>query len=131
MSEPKFFRCDPGARLFPIEWRDIWFRQHTTRNHNGTPIYTCPDCNRGFSHSEIKHLQGDHIWPYSFFGATTWANYQLLCSQCNARKSNYLDTEIRRILGTEEFLKIIVSYLLSKTDPAVRGKLLVRLTESK
>lgn len=131
MSEPQFFKCDPAARLFPVEWRDIWFRQHTTRNQNGTPVYVCPDCSREFSHLEIKQLQGDHVWPYSFFGATTWANYQLLCAQCNSRKSNFLDTDIRQLLGTEEFRQIIVSHLTINTSPALRGKLLLRLIKSK
>ncbi len=60
---------------------------------------------------DINYLQGDHVWPYSLFGDTTWANYQLVCGACNAAKSNVLETEIRLALGSGEFRRIVSQFL--------------------
>ena len=111
MSAPLYITCDPLARDFPSGWKDVWFRRHATRNQDKLPEYECPGCRRHFSHFEIDDLQGDHIWPYSLFGQSTWENYWLLCRWCNARKSNYVAREFRQALGTGEFRKRIVEFL--------------------
>ena len=45
----------------------------------------CPVCGE---HFEINEMQGDHITPWSKGGKTTADNCQMLCSECNRRKSN-------------------------------------------
>lgn len=44
----------------------------------------CVECSSGFD------LQYDHILPVSRGGATTLENLQLLCAECNRRKSDFL-----------------------------------------
>jgi 5-methylcytosine-specific restriction endonuclease McrA len=44
----------------------------------------CVECNSNFD------LQYDHILPIALGGATTIANLQLLCADCNRRKSDSL-----------------------------------------
>lgn len=45
----------------------------------------CPNC-RG--HFEMSKMQADHITPWSKGGKTIPENCQMLCSDCNRRKSN-------------------------------------------
>ena len=45
----------------------------------------CPDAKKKF---ELGEMQGDHIKPWSKGGKTEPGNLQMLCSKCNARKSN-------------------------------------------
>ncbi|MDD6560929.1 MAG: HNH endonuclease [Lactimicrobium massiliense] len=45
----------------------------------------CPVCGR---HFEITEMQADHITPWSKGGKTTPENCQMLCAECNRRKSN-------------------------------------------
>ena len=45
----------------------------------------CPKCGR---HFEIGDMQADHITPWSKGGHTTSDNCQMLCADCNRRKSN-------------------------------------------
>ena len=45
----------------------------------------CPICGR---HFEITEMQADHITPWSKGGKTTEDNCQMLCAECNRRKSN-------------------------------------------
>jgi hypothetical protein len=73
--------------------------------------YRCPICSKEYDHSSIDHLQGDHIWPYSLFGETSWENYQLICGKCNATKKNRLDNEIREVLGAGEFRSMVATFL--------------------
>lgn len=121
---PLFFPCDPLARQFPTAWRDIRFRRSAKRTTEGINVYSCPICKAGFNHSDIDYLQGDHIWPYSLFGETSWANYQLICGSCNSRKRNFIDDDVRRILGEGSFRKAVCDYLriatgagrISRTD---------------
>ena len=45
----------------------------------------CPACGR---HFEIEEMDADHITPWSKGGRTIAANCQMLCKECNRRKSN-------------------------------------------
>jgi len=45
----------------------------------------CPSCNKYF---EYEQMQGDHITPWSEGGKTQLSNGQMLCKDCNRRKSN-------------------------------------------
>lgn len=46
----------------------------------------CAICQKPF---EISKMQGDHIKPWSEGGKTTLDNCQMLCRDCNLRKSNH------------------------------------------
>ena len=45
----------------------------------------CPICGKTFS---IEEMHADHITPWSRGGHTTQENCQMLCADCNRRKSN-------------------------------------------
>lgn len=45
----------------------------------------CPKCEK---HFEFNEMQGDHIIPWSKGGKTISDNCQMLCNQCNAKKSD-------------------------------------------
>ena len=45
----------------------------------------CPICGKKF---EIKEMEGDHIIPWSKGGKTNTNNCQMLCIDCNRKKSN-------------------------------------------
>lgn len=45
----------------------------------------CPHCHENF---EIKGMEGDHITPWSAGGKTNAENCQMLCKECNRRKSD-------------------------------------------
>lgn len=45
----------------------------------------CPKCGE---HFEFDEMQGDHITPWSKCGKTISENCQMLCADCNRRKSN-------------------------------------------
>ena len=45
----------------------------------------CPKCGRKF---EIEQMQADHITPWSKGGRTVAENCQMLCADCNRRKSD-------------------------------------------
>src|SRR5262245_57806328 len=108
---PQFIPCDPLSRFFPAGWKDYYFRAHGKPDSQRGYVYQCPACQRAFDHSEIDFLEGDHIWPYSMFGETSWENYQLICGSCNASKRNFLDREIRAALGTGDFRRLIIDQL--------------------
>jgi hypothetical protein len=108
---PLFFPSEPLARQFSKEWRDIRFRRGAKRCADGVLRYECPICERRFDHTEIDFLQGDHIWPYSLFGESSWANYQLICGSCNARKRDFVDRTVRQILGDGSFRRLVCDYL--------------------
>ena len=59
----------------------------------------------------MDYLHGDHIWPFSLFGETSWDNYQLICGDCNRTKSNRLNVDIRKVLGALEFRAVVKSRL--------------------
>lgn len=44
----------------------------------------CPNCKE---HFEIKKMEGDHITPWHAGGKTSADNCQMLCKECNRRKS--------------------------------------------
>lgn len=44
----------------------------------------CPHCKK---HFEIEQMEGDHITPWHLGGKTTPENCQMLCRECNRRKS--------------------------------------------
>ena len=111
---PEFTTCDPLSRVFPTSWKATWFRRHALAGENGVAVYTCPICNRPFDHSMIDFLHGDHVWPYSLFGETSWANYQLICGTCNVAKGNKLDKDVRSLLGAGEFRTTLIKYLESQ-----------------
>jgi hypothetical protein len=46
------------------------------------------DCNICHDSFDIKEMQADHITPWSDGGSTTEDNCQMLCRDCNRRKSN-------------------------------------------
>lgn len=46
----------------------------------------CPICGK---HYEIEEMQADHITPWSRGGKTLAENCQMLCADCNRRKSNH------------------------------------------
>ena len=49
----------------------------------------CPICNRPF---EFEQMEADHIVPWSRGGKTLIENCQMLCKECNLKKSNiYVD----------------------------------------
>lgn len=114
--EPTYIKCNPLSRLFPAGWKDILFRRHAESDDQGNIIFTCPICQRKFDHSMIDYLHGDHVWPYSLFGETAWANYQLICGDCNARKSNVLDADVRKALGSVGFRAEVVRFLLEQVE---------------
>ena len=45
----------------------------------------CPKCG---NHFELKEMEGDHITPWSQGGKTTAENCQMLCKDCNGKKSD-------------------------------------------
>lgn len=114
--EPIYIKSNPLSRFFPAGWKDIWFRRQAEADDKGNIVYACPICTRKFDHSMIDHLHGDHIWPYSLFGETTWENYQLICGDCNTSKSNALDANVRKALGAAGFRARVVRFLLEQVD---------------
>jgi hypothetical protein len=108
---PRFIACDPLSRVFSAGWKDYYFRAYGQADSERGYVYRCPICQKSFDHSEIDFLEGDHIWPYSMFGETSWENYQLICGSCNASKSNFLERQIRTALGTGDFRRLIIELL--------------------
>jgi len=45
----------------------------------------CAKCKK---HFEIEEMEGDHITPWSKGGKTSAENCQMLCKECNRRKSD-------------------------------------------
>ena len=85
-------------------------------NNLGGFYYTCPICEKKFDFRSFSELQGDHIWPYSLFGETTWENYQLICGKCNKQKGNHLDGDVHRVLGSGKFRELVSMFLQEKVE---------------
>ena len=60
--------------------RAVVLAESIIRNH-----YICPKCGKHFA---IEEMQADHITPWSKGGKTVPENCQMLCADCNRRKSN-------------------------------------------
>ena len=45
-------------------------------------------CKKCGNHFELKEMEADHITPWSKGGRTTATNCQMLCADCNRRKSD-------------------------------------------
>ena len=56
-------------------------KQKAFESQNGI----CPSCGKEF---ELSEMEGDHITPWTEGGKTTEENCQMLCKNCNRRKSN-------------------------------------------
>jgi len=132
---PKYITCDLLSRLFPPEWKDIYFRRFSKPGDHSIQTYECPLCGRPFTHEDIDQLHGHHIWPYSLFGETAWDNYQLICGSCNTAKGNRIEKDLRSMLGSGEFRSMVGSFLKIKVeegaideDPIIRQ--LIEATEA-
>lgn len=113
---PAYITCSPLARTFPPGWKDVWFRRWAKADEAGSVSYACPICQRLFDHRMMSYLHGDHVWPYSLFGETTWDNYQLICGDCNLDKSNRLDVDVRKALGADEFRQRVRDFLREQVE---------------
>ena len=120
VKPPAYFESNSLSRDFPIAWRDVWFRRYSKAGDDGIYRYECPVCKTQFDHGNISYLQGDHIWPYSLCGDTSWGNYRLICGSCNASKSNFVDTVIRGSLGDGSFRRLVEQFL---RELVAQGKL--------
>lgn len=73
---------DPfAARLLQLRAFDQRDKQAAYGRQNGI----CPICKQWFKYAE---MEGDHIKPWSRGGHTTPENCQMLCRECNARKTD-------------------------------------------
>jgi hypothetical protein len=61
------------------------FKQKEARSAYERQKGICPKCGKHFA---IEEMQADHITPWSKGGRTTPDNCQMLCADCNRRKSN-------------------------------------------
>jgi hypothetical protein len=112
MTDPQqWFPCKPSDRDFPRQWAAYVFREESKPQDDGISRYSCPLCGVLFDHTQLESLAGDHIWPFSLFGDTTSSNYQLICATCNKQKSNAVDVDIRRVLGSGEFRRLVCEFL--------------------
>jgi hypothetical protein len=110
-APPKNVLCEPTSRNFPYDWKNAWFRRHAVAQEDGPPEYVCPLCGKRFTHEGIDLLEGDHVWPYSLFGDTSWDNYRLICTTCNTSRGNVIEKKLRRVLGSGAFRKLVLEYL--------------------
>jgi hypothetical protein len=61
------------------------FSQNQKRESYERQNGVCPKCEQNF---DIDKMEADHITPWSVGGKTTADNCQMLCKDCNRRKSN-------------------------------------------
>lgn len=77
--------CREDSVTFPIDWKESYFRLHLDTKLGA---YRCPFCKGLFRGPKgFKELHGDHIYPRAAGGKTVWSNLQLLCKECNWKKS--------------------------------------------
>lgn len=69
----------PNHRAFPV-----WIKRLAFDRANGY----CEGCGKVLVTGDIHY---DHRVPYAMGGASTYANCQVLCSACHARKSRTVD----------------------------------------
>ena len=50
----------------------------------GMNLSICPDCGH---HFDLNQMEADHITPWHLGGKTIAENCQMLCKECNRRKS--------------------------------------------
>lgn len=62
--------------------RKVFEKQKTDKNSD---LSKCSECNNLFKFNE---MEGDHIKPWSKGGKSTIENCQMLCKDCNGKKSN-------------------------------------------
>lgn len=90
---------------------------------------TCQMCGKTVKHDHIR-VQIDHIVPRSWGGKTELENLQVLCSDCNEGKKNFVESEnpdlmkeISAATSTKERLRLYFEYY--KDKPIEVGKLAV------
>ena len=107
--------CNPTARIFPKHLKSTFFRR--ALSGTGKDYYECPICKKHFDHTLVDScLVGDHIWPYSLMGETSEENYQLLCGACNVRKKDFINNEVRKVLGDGSFREMAFNHLAEHLD---------------
>ncbi|PSO97419.1 MAG: hypothetical protein BRC48_04160 [Cyanobacteria bacterium QS_9_48_30] len=85
----KLEKCNPRQRIFPLSWKEAYFRMNMSNQLEG---YVCPKCKEIFCGNKgFKQLKCDHIYPFSKGGLTVWENLQLLCKKCNREKSSNIN----------------------------------------
>ena len=78
--------CDPHARVFPVSWKEAYFRLYFDHQQGG---YVCPGCQGVFRGPDgFSKLAADHRVDYALGGKTTWVNMQLLCTACHSKKTS-------------------------------------------
>lgn len=85
----EFYRADNGEEMtngdcekfLHIRQFDTSIRRSKYTQQNGI----CPLCNK---HFDLEQMHADHIVPWSKGGKTTIDNCQMLCANCNLKKSN-------------------------------------------
>lgn len=65
------------------EWRVILAEMARTAYERQKGV--CPKCGKSFA---LEAMQADHVTPWSKGGRTVAENCQMLCADCNRRKSN-------------------------------------------
>ncbi|MFI3269180.1 MAG: HNH endonuclease signature motif containing protein [Rikenellaceae bacterium] len=60
------------------------FMPNQKRESYERQVGICPRCKQ---HFEMSEMEGDHITPWHEGGKTDAANCQMLCKECNRRKS--------------------------------------------
>lgn len=130
-SPPDEFPHDPTTANFPSEWKDVaWRRLAGARGE-----IECPICSQILTYAEFRHIHMDHFWPRSLMGDSSWHNLRLLCADCNVRRSNFIESELRLSLAKGPFRKLVSEYLASElsignlTSSIFLEELLARLAD--
>ena len=59
--------------------------ENGVRGYGGRQKGVCPKCGKSFA---LEAMQADHITPWAKGGRTVAENCQMLCAECNRRKSD-------------------------------------------
>lgn len=78
-----------GIYKYVLDGKESHLSIRTFNNREKREAYTrqkgiCPNCKE---HFEIEEMQADHITPWHLGGKTIPKNCQMLCAECNRRKS--------------------------------------------